>query len=262
MKNNESQQLPDKAPKVKVYGQRAVKKVLDLRFDDIISLLLDESLKKTLDKEWSAVLKLMAKASKPYNFVQKNQLDALAKSKHHEGFLIFVRDKAHLTFAEWTKNQAKIGIKTDFIFVLVGIKNPHNLGAILRNAAFFGVKTVILSDCAKISLSSLRISEGGAEHLELIEDSRLQELVAYFSDGKYSMVGTSSHAKKSLKHFTFTKKTAIFFGEEKDGLPQFLLDRLDDFIAIKGSDAIESLNVSATTAVVAFEWSRQCQINL
>ncbi len=245
----------DKVPKVKVYGQRAVKKILELRFDSVISILLDESLKNNIPKEWATELSRMAKASKPYNFVKREQLDALAKSTHHEGFLAFLREKKAVLFSEWCQKENS----SNFIFVLVGIQNPHNIGAILRNAAFFGVKTVFLSDCAKISLSAMRISEGGFEHLEIIESATLPELLQYFSQHKFATVGTSSHAKVLLHQYKFKQKTAIFFGEEKDGLSSELALKLQQVVAISGTNLMESLNVSATTAIFCFEWMRQNQ---
>src|SRR5262249_49922314 len=61
------------------------------------------------------------------------------------------------------------------LLILDGVSNPHNLGAIARTAAFFGLPRMVLSDHPAQALpsdASYRVSEGGLEHLELHRAAR------------------------------------------------------------------------------------------
>ncbi len=136
--------------------------------------------------------------------------------------------------------------------------NPHNLGAIMRSCAHFGVKGVVVQDAGVLeSGAAIRTAEGGAEHVEPITGDSFIDTLDQFRKAGYAIVSTSSHNGTPLFKAELPKKMVLVLGQERDGLSDAAISSSDLSVAIDGTGNVESLNVSVATGVLLAEWWRQ-----
>ncbi|HMK80706.1 MAG TPA: RNA methyltransferase, partial [Xanthobacteraceae bacterium] len=146
------------------------------------------------------------------------------------------------------------------LLILDGVGNPHNLGAIARTAAFFGLRRLVLSDHpaqASPSDASHRVAEGGLEYLALYRvdgiAAALKQLKAY-----YRVVAAAPGKHRDLSALPRGEKPfALVLGNEEEGLPRATLAACEEIVAIPGAGRIQSLNVAASAAILLYALSSQ-----
>src|SRR5690606_32177571 len=106
------------------------------------------------------------------------------------------------------------------ILCLEEVENPHNLGAILRSCAHFGVSGVVYEAKVPVaqSASAMRTAEGGAESVPALHVENWNEVFELAKREKFQIFSTSSHGGKSLFDLKFSENTLLFFGAEGPGL--------------------------------------------
>lgn len=199
---------------------------------------------------------ILSKARKPYREVPKEELDKVAGTPMHGGIVAVAQPRPILAFdAQAARGWARDG---KLLLVLDGIGNPHNLGAIVRSAAFFGVPRILLSDHAQQALpsdASYRVAEGGFEHLEFYRTGAISTQLGKLR-GAYRIVGAAPAGRAGLlAPQPGGPPFALVLGNEEAGVPRATLAACDEVIAIPGSGRIESLNVSAAAAVLIYALS-------
>lgn len=251
-KNNEK--YFDKKNEHKVYGINAVKMLFKKSQERIIKLYIQEDLVNLFREE----MKICGKLKKAYHIVKNQDLEKLSNSTHHEGvFCLAIRPKV------FSLNQFMTLKKpSSLILALENVSNPHNIGAIVRTAAHFGVDAFLVSDASNFfSAASYRTAEGGMESISIIEEKNLVEALKKLKDSKYELVGTSSHSKSDIGSFKFSPLTVLLMGEERNGLSKGLLELCQKNIQISGTNFVESLNVSLATGIVIYEYRKQFKIS-
>jgi RNA methyltransferase, TrmH family len=139
------------------------------------------------------------------------------------------------------------------ILLLDGVGNPHNLGAIVRTAAFLGLERVVLADRPEQAFpsdASYRIAEGGFEHLSLYR----ARLPAAFSVLRraYHIVGTAPVGSATPPIFCGERPSALVFVNEETGLDPQTLAACDAIATIPGCGRAQSLNVAAAAAILIY----------
>lgn len=196
--------------------------------------------------------KLLAARRKPYRHVSTDELTKVAGTPLHGGILVVVQPKPVLTFdAEQAKQWSKTGKP---LIVLDGIGNPHNLGAIARTMAFFGLEKLLISDHpgqARPSEAAFRVAEGGLEWVDVIVTSDLAVELKRLRPF-YRVVGTALGAHKPLAQVMAKgdRPLAIVLGNEEHGLPPATLAACEEVATLPGSGRVQSLNVAATAAIL------------
>ena len=192
----------------------------------------------------------LSKNKKSYHLVSREEISKLTKATHHEDISMLVRKKNSLLLNEYLNKKSDKSI----LIILDDVSNPHNIGAILRTAAHFGVDGIIVSD-KKIAetASCIRVSEGGTDFVNVFESKNIKETIKLLHDFKYQIITTSSHAKKSIQELNWKKKAVIVFGEEANGLDKAILSS-GDCVKIAGTDNVESLNVSVAASILMYDF--------
>lgn len=201
---------------------------------------------------------LMAKQRKPYRMVPTEELSKIAGTQLHGGIVAVTRPKPVAVFdpAEariWAKSGAPL-------LILDGIGNPHNLGAIARTMAFFGMERLLVSDHPAQALPSeaaFRVSEGGLEWIEVFRTPKLIPALKRLKDS-HRIVGTALGAGRPLAECLApaAKPIAMILGNEEIGLPPATLAACDEIATIPGSGRVQSLNVAATAAILIHELAK------
>lgn len=199
----------------------------------------------------------MAQERLVYRCVETEELERISGSVHHGGVIVVIdapelRVPQHDEIAQWAN-------RGETILLLDRIDNVHNLGAIVRTAAYFGVTKLILPDhpqAATPTEAAYRVAEGGLDHVEVFIVDRLASFIHQIRP-LYEVIGAATHGGKLCLAPIHSKPIALVLGNEEQGLSEEVHAACSQLITIPGSGRVESLNVSAAAAVLLWEITRQ-----
>jgi TrmH RNA methyltransferase len=143
------------------------------------------------------------------------------------------------------------------MLALAEVGNPHNLGAMVRSAAHFGARGVLVSGPSAASGSALRTAQGGAEWVEVLSGDDLGAALDICHRADFAICTTSSHQGRALYDGALPARAVMLLGSEGQGVPRELARHADYVLQIPGTGRVESLNVAAAAAVLLGEWYRQ-----
>ncbi|MFL5269398.1 MAG: TrmH family RNA methyltransferase [Stellaceae bacterium] len=193
--------------------------------------------------------RILAGERKPFRQVDKAELERVAGTVLHGDVVAVARPRpVTASTPEMARQWARDGKP---LLVLDRVGNPHNLGAIVRSAAFFGLDRVLLADHPQQALpsdASYRVAEGGFEHVELFRaplPSALGQLRP-----SYHIVGTALGRPPVTDWRPGSRPVALVFGNEEAGLDPATLSNCDEVVAISGSGRMQSLNVAVAAAIM------------
>lgn len=206
-------------------------------------------------KQVGAICKVLAQAKKVYRCVETAELEKIAGSVHHGGIVAVVAPAAlRTTTPADVKDWAKRG---ETVLLLDRIGNAHNLGAIARTAAFFGVPRIVIPDdpaAAKPSDSAHRVAEGGFETVEVWQTKELAAFVKELVAAGYDVIAAATRGgRPDAPRGKERKPLALVLGNEEQGLAPAVLAACTRQVTIPGSGKVESLNVSVAAAVLMWE---------
>jgi len=133
-----------------------------------------------------------------------------------------------------------------------GIGNPHNLGAIARSAAYFGVTAMVIGEGAGNAMPSdaaLRTAEGGLEHLALFRTRDLPRALGALMPHYRTVATTLDPAAPTLAELPRDRPVALVLGGEERGISAPVLAACRRQVRIAGSGRVQSLNVAQAAAV-------------
>ena len=145
------------------------------------------------------------------------------------------------------------------VLVLDQATDPHNVGAILRSAAAFGAKAVILTERNAPNESGVlaKTASGALEVVPLIREVNLARALETLKEMGFWCYGFAEGGKDSLPQCKLTGKTALVMGAEGKGLRRLTKDLCDVLVTIPTADSFSTLNVSNAAAVALYEVFRQ-----
>ncbi len=234
-----------------VCGLAAVQARFERNPDSIQRLFFDHATGQRI----GAICKRLAQAKKVYRQVEPAELEKISGSIHHGGIVAVVTPPALRTpavedIAHWAK-------RGDAVLVLDRIGNAHNLGAIARTAAFFGVARIIIPDlpgAAKPNDAAYRVAEGGFEHLEVWQSPNLALLAHDLATAGFDVVGAATRGgRPETPRREPGRPIALILGNEERGLAPDVAAACTRQVTIPGSGRVESLNVSVAAAVLMWE---------
>jgi 23S rRNA (guanosine2251-2'-O)-methyltransferase len=132
------------------------------------------------------------------------------------------------------------------------LQDPHNVGAIFRTAAFFGVKGIILTRerSAPLSATVYDTASGGLEYVPFAVASNLSRTITLAREAGLTVLGTSEHASQNLSASPSDRSSLLIFGNEEQGLRKVTLENCDELCRLAPLGPIQSLNVSVAAGVL------------
>jgi TrmH RNA methyltransferase len=189
-----------------------------------------------------------------------SELDRFAESSHHEGLCIMTRPRAWAGARELADALAKSG---GVAVALDRVRNPYNVGAILRSAAFFGLEGALFGAQAphpELASTAVRVAEGGVEHLALSRTTDLADTLARLRQRGVRVVGADGHATTAAAGFAFGRPVVLVLGNEREGLGDRVRAQCDAIVAVRGGGGVESLNVAVAAGVLMAEIVRSAGV--
>lgn len=251
-----------KSTEQKIYGRNACLSFAKSSPKTVIRAYCTEENRGRL----GSLLKFLASQKRAYHIVSSDDLNKICESEHHEGVCLLVERMLPGDETQLLKDiQAEPKIGSNLLLCLDGITNPHNLGAITRTAAHFGIKKIFLCNIPVESQKSLvsgafhRTAEGGAVHVELYCSAEGKSaLEALKKQHGWNVFATSSYGRsQSLHKISFPQKLILVMGSESQGVSDSILQIADSKVCINGTGHVESLNVASATAILLNEYARQ-----
>ena len=234
----------------RVYGVNAVNAVYARRSQAIRKLYLTEARIPQLQP----LLKWCVANRVGYRVVEEGDLQKLAASSHHEGVVAEVLREEPRSLTQWLR---ELPDGPQCALWLDGVGNPHNLGAILRASAHFGVAAVLLPKTSALALSgaAARVAEGGAEAVAFVRMGREDNAMAQLHGAGFALAATVVRGGADLFAARLPERLVYVLGAEGEGMDAGLAAACDLRLSIPGSGAVESLNVAAATAVLLAQWA-------
>lgn len=141
--------------------------------------------------------------------------------------------------------------------VLDGIKDPGNVGSIIRTADWFGIPAVVCSpDTADLFNPKTVQSTMGSIFRTRVVFTNLKPFLQKFRKENGIVMGTMMNGKNIFKT-VFPPITALVIGSESHGIRAEVLDLLNEVVTIPGGEKTESLNASVAAGIACSEWFRR-----
>ncbi len=195
----------------------------------------------------------------PVRRVSRDALDAVAEAQVHNGVIGFADGLPHKSLKSVLDSVFASG-RDPLILLLDQVQYEQNLGAVLRTACATGVDAVVIPTRrgATLTATAQRIAMGGAEEVPVVREGMMSAL-ATLRRAAVRIVGTDADATQVHTEADLTGPLAIVMGGEDRGLSSAVSERCDGVVRIpmRPSQAVTSLNVSVSTALLLYERVRQ-----
>jgi len=229
-------------------GMKAVSALFEKRPQAVHRLLYSEARKGDVGG-WC---KQLAAAHKPYRLLPEEELEKVAGTLHHGGVVAVAQPIRVAAFSP-----AAIAADARPVLVMDGVGNPQNFGAIARTAAYLGVRHLVLSTDPRQAYPSdaaIRVAEGALEHLHLWRARDLPAALAAL--GRHFVTLAAALAPDGVPPDAVSrdKPAAVALGNEEDGLSAETVAACAHVVTIPGSGLVQSLNVGAAAAILAWHF--------
>ena len=144
------------------------------------------------------------------------------------------------------------------LLALDQITDPHNVGAIVRTAAAFGVTAIVTTARHSPNATGVlaKSASGGLEHVPLVVVRNLAEALITLGERGFTRIGLDSEAGIPLDTVTPRRPAVLVLGAEGKGLRQRTTECCDLLVRIDAVGAIRSLNVSNAAAITLYALTR------
>jgi len=146
-------------------------------------------------------------------------------------------------------------LNSNKIIAVNNLKDPGNLGTILRTAEWFGIKNILLDPgtCELYNPKVIQSTMGAVFHMEISENVDLINTIPNLKKEHYIILASSPDGE-SLSKFNFSRsKTAVVIGNESEGIDDEIFKISDYIINITGKGKIDSLNAAVSCGIIIWE---------
>ena len=146
----------------------------------------------------------------------------------------------------------------NLVLVLDQITDPHNLGAILRSAAAFEVRAVVVQErnSAELGGAAAKAAAGAVEVVPVVEVTNLARALEELAGLGYWRVALDGHAEPAIDQVPDTENLVVVLGAEGTGLRRLVREHCDFVARLPIAAAMESLNVSVACGIALYALAR------
>nr|WP_315126408.1 RNA methyltransferase [uncultured Capnocytophaga sp.] len=138
-----------------------------------------------------------------------------------------------------------------FTVAMEDVFQMHNTSAVVRTCEVFGVQQAHSIEGRFGKRLDAKIAMGAQKWVDVFRYDNTQDCIDTLRNKGYQIVATTPHKDAYfLNDFDISKKSAFFFGTEKEGLSEQVLSQADTFLKIPMVGFTESLNISVAVAIV------------
>ena len=189
------------------------------------------------------------RAPRPETLDNREIARLLPQGAAHQGFALLAApaETAGLEDVAWPAE----GV----ILMLDQVTDPQNVGAILRSAAAFGARGVVIQDrhAPPLSGALAKAAAGAADVIPVVRATNLSRALEKLAELGWRSVGLDSHASGALHEVLDGAPTVLVLGSEGEGLRRLVAEHCDSTARIAMAEAFESLNVASAAAVALYQ---------
>lgn len=230
-----------------VYSENSCKAVFKHRRSSIVKLFITQE----MTYQFKDLINWLVKQRLGYDVVSTEQISKLTQNLHHGGVCLIVKKRIPLSLLDYLHgHDDKVH---DYIMAIDDVNNPHNLGGLIRSAAFFGVNGVIVRQTNLLeSGSAIRVAEGGIEAIEPIKSDDFIVSLDILKKHGYQVVALLPCQLKSIRStelskLEFKKKVALVIFQQ---INSKLINCADNVVHLNGNDNMSALNISVAAGIV------------
>ena len=193
------------------------------------------------------ILQIAGKNRIKISVLSKSDLDKKTGRSNHQGIAAEITDFKYADFSSLL-NQAH-----SFYLILDHIEDPHNLGAIIRTANYFGVGGIIIPKdrAAGITPAVIKTSSGAAMTIPISMVSNIGNAIKDLKKNNIWIIGADTGADKELSEIDVGElDIGLVIGSEGKGLTKGIKNQCDFLVSIQGAGKVESLNASVAAGIL------------
>ncbi|MCQ9121800.1 rRNA methyltransferase [Rodentibacter pneumotropicus] len=236
----------NRAEEMKVYGENACLALFEKRPESIIRVWATVQMSHKIGEIFS----YLATNKKVYHVVDNEELSLVSGTEHHGGICMLVKRQRSFTL----QGYLDIPREEDCLVLLDSVNNAQNIGGVLRTCAFYGVKNVVTNNADKLySAAAMRVAEGGAEYIRLLECLEIESALQQLRQRGYQVVHIAQGKEGiALNSLQLNKKVAFLFSEA-DTLD--LYEKQDVNVRLSLSNPLKNgLNIAVNSGILLAKW--------
>ena len=191
------------------------------------------------------------------HYVAKERLDQLSETGKHQGVIAQAAAYRYAEVEDMLKRAEEKG-EPPFLFILDGIEDPHNLGAIIRTANLVGAHGVIIPKRRAVGLTSTvaKTSAGALNYTPVAKVTNISATIEELKERGLWFV-CADMGGESMYRLDLKGPIGLVIGNEGEGVSRLVREKCDFIASIPMKGDIDSLNASVAAGVLAYEIVRQ-----
>ena len=188
----------------------------------------------------------------------RRKLDGMSRTHAHQGVIALAAVREYVSVEDILADAAAKG-EQPLLVVCDEISDPHNLGAIIRTAYCAGAHGVIIPKRRSAGLTSIvaKTSAGAVSHMKVARVPNIPALLKDLKKQGIWVFGTAADGTTGLYQSDLKGPAAIVIGSEGDGMTRLAAENCDFLVSIPMKGDLNSLNASASAAILLYEAVRQ-----
>ena len=188
----------------------------------------------------------------------RRKLDGMSRTKSHQGVIAVAAVREYAS-VEDILNAAREKGEAPLIVVCDELSVPHKLGAVIRTAYCAGAHGVIIPKRRSAGLTAVvaKTSAGAVSHLPVAKVANLTACLKELKEAGVWVYGTAADAKQTIYQADLRGSAAIVIGSEGSGMSRLVRETCDVLLSIPMKGELNSLNASASAAILLYEAVRQ-----
>lgn len=238
-----------------IFGRHAVQELLEARPDVVVEV------HAAADFSDTKVLDLVSSLKIPLKVLNVNNPPRGVSSKAtHQGIVAGITPRKLMVEYKDFKSSLKITDHTALL-VLGEVQDPHNVGAVIRSAAAFGLAGVLIPphNQAPVTGTVVKVSAGMTFKIPMVSISNVNTTLRDLQASGFWVYGLDGDGSTSTVTEKFTRPSVFVLGNEGSGIREKTKEVCDDILSIPIHPQCESLNAAAATAIALASWSAQHQ---
>ena len=212
---------------------------------------------KEMSSKFEDIITLAQSRKVGVEYVDKVQLERLAKTKNPQGVICFVKQYAYCDIDD-IMAYAQSKQQEPFIIILDGIVDPHNVGAIIRTAECVGAHGVVIGQnrACEINETVFKTSAGAIAHMKVAKVVNISQTIEKLKSQNVWVYSLEA-GNQSMYDTNLTGAIALVIGSEGYGVSRLVTRTCDGTISIPLKGEVNSLNASNAGAIAMYEVLRQ-----
>ena len=188
----------------------------------------------------------------------RRKLDGMSRTHAHQGVIALAAVREYVSVDDILADAAAKN-EPPLIVVCDEISDPHNLGAIIRTAYCAGAHGVVIPKRRSAGLTSVvaKTSAGAVSHMKVARVPNIPSLLKDLKKQGVWVFGTAGNGTTGLYDADLKGAAAIVIGSEGDGMTRLAAENCDFLVSIPMKGDLNSLNASASAAILLYEAVRQ-----